>query len=167
MKISTNRLSEGGIAKLIVLSSIILILSGFALIDELPAYAEVADATATWQDLPNGNIETAVTDESSVIMPDSMAGKASWYVHPRFRTVLMAASTVYPKGSIVKVTNLANKKSVTVTIKDYGPDPKLHPDRVIDLNKVAFQKIASVRAGIINTKVDLIFLAPAASAKSQ
>lgn len=83
-------------------------------------------------------------------------GRASWYVHPRYRKELMAASTQFPRGAKVKVTNLANSKSVVVTIKDWGPDPVKHPDRVIDLNKVAFQKIASVRAGVINVRVEPI-----------
>jgi rare lipoprotein A len=66
----------------------------------------------------------------------------------------MAASTEFSRGAKVKVTNLDNNKSVIVTIKDWGPDPIKHPDRVIDLNKIAFQKIASTRAGIINVKVE-------------
>ncbi|MFA5020640.1 MAG: septal ring lytic transglycosylase RlpA family protein [Patescibacteria group bacterium] len=102
-------------------------------------------------------------DEGSTI-PDLCreeisAGRASWYVHPRYRQELMAASTVFPKGTRVKVTNLKNNKSVVVTIKDYGPDPIRHPDRVIDLNKVAFQKIANTRTGIINVTVEPVIAA--------
>ncbi len=84
-------------------------------------------------------------------------GKASWYVHPRYRGELMAASTIYPKGTSLKVINTANNKEVTVIVKDYGPDPVIHPDRVIDLSKEAFAKIANTSAGIINvtvTKID-------------
>jgi len=97
--------------------------------------------------------------DDSFLVPDPCreeisAGRASWYVHPRYRQELMAASTVFPRGTKVKVTNLKNNKSVVVTIKDYGPDPIRHPDRVIDLNKVAFAKIASTRTGIINVTVE-------------
>lgn len=83
-------------------------------------------------------------------------GKASWYVHPRYPKDLMAASTAYPRGAQVKVTNLANNKSVVVTIKDWGPDPAVHPDRILDLGKVAFSKIASTREGMINVLVEPI-----------
>lgn len=81
-------------------------------------------------------------------------GKASWYVHPKYKKELMAASVDFSFGSQVLVTNLANNKSVVVTIKDYGPDKSVHPDRVIDLGKEAFRKIASVGAGIIDVKVE-------------
>lgn len=81
-------------------------------------------------------------------------GTASWYVHPRYKKELMAASTDFSFGSKVKVTNLANGKQVVVTIKDYGPDKSVHPDRVIDLGKEAFKKIASTGAGVIQVKVE-------------
>lgn len=81
-------------------------------------------------------------------------GKASWYVHPRFPKELMAASTEFSFGSKVKVTNLANGKEVIVTIKDYGPVKALHPDRVIDLGREAFRKIASTGAGVIDVRVE-------------
>lgn len=119
--------------------------SAMALIGWLPAQAE---------DLPDWNPVTI--DISAPYRNILNDGHASWYVHPRYRNVLMAASTQYPKGTKVKVTNLKNNKSVIVVIKDYGPDPIRHPDRVIDLNKIAFQKIASVRTGIIDVRVELI-----------
>jgi hypothetical protein len=81
-------------------------------------------------------------------------GTASWYVHPRYKKELMAASVDFSFGSKVKVTNLANGKEVIVTIKDYGPDKGIHPDRVIDLGKEAFKKIAKTGAGVINVKIE-------------
>jgi rare lipoprotein A len=64
---------------------------------------------------------------------------------------LFAASTTIPKGSFAKVTNLANNKSIVVQINDYGPQGK---GRIIDLDKVAFQKIASIGAGVVGVKVE-------------
>ena len=81
-------------------------------------------------------------------------GRASWYVHPKYRKELMAASTQFSRGAKVKVTNLDNGKEVIVTIKDWGPDPAVHPDRVIDLGKEAFKKIASTKAGVIDVRVE-------------
>jgi rare lipoprotein A len=75
-------------------------------------------------------------------------------VHPKYKKELMAASTEYSFGSKVKVTNLANGKEVVVTIKDYGPVKALHPDRVLDLGKEAFKKIASTGAGVIEVRVE-------------
>lgn len=78
-------------------------------------------------------------------------GIASWY---KYKNGLFAASPDYPKGSVLKVTNLANNKSVEVTVNDYGPDRNIHPDRVIDLDYVAFSEIASPGAGLISVKVE-------------
>lgn len=162
MKLLNFRLDNCKTAKNFSLLIVVFLIIFSALIDRLPASAEVADATATWQDAPVNALDSIIGSEQII---NNVSGKASWYVHPHYRTILMAASTIYPKGSIVKVTNLANNKSVTVTIKDYGPDPIKHPERVIDLNKIAFQKIASTRAGIINVSVDVIFRATSTVAK--
>jgi uncharacterized protein YabE (DUF348 family) len=77
-------------------------------------------------------------------------GQGTWYA---WKGGLFAASTTIPKGAFVKVTNLANGKSVVVEINDYGPQGK---GRIIDLDKVAFAKIASLGAGVIGVKVERI-----------
>jgi D-alanyl-D-alanine carboxypeptidase len=77
-------------------------------------------------------------------------GKASWY---QYKGGLYAASPDFPKGSKIRVFNTLNNKYVDVEINDYGPDRSIHPDRVIDLDKRAFDSIADLGAGIINVKV--------------
>ncbi|MFH1326010.1 MAG: RlpA-like double-psi beta-barrel domain-containing protein [Candidatus Falkowbacteria bacterium] len=90
--------------------------------------------------------------------PEVMSvGNASWY---KYKNGNFAASPDFPKGSKLLVKNLENGKSIEVEINDYGPDRNLHPDRVIDLDKVAFSKIASVRDGIIKVGVDPLYIAP-------
>ncbi len=80
-----------------------------------------------------------------------VSGTASWY---KFKNGDFAASPDFAKGSILRVTNLANGKFVDVTINDFGPERVKHPDRVVDLDKVAFGKIASTKAGLIKVKVE-------------
>lgn len=77
-------------------------------------------------------------------------GQGTWYA---FKGGMFAASTSLPRGSYAKVTNLANGKSVVVQINDYGPFGK---GRIIDLDKVAFAKIAPLGAGVIGVKVEQI-----------
>jgi hypothetical protein len=84
-------------------------------------------------------------------------GKASWY---GYKGGNFAASPDFPKGSILRVTNIDNNKFIDVEINDYGPDRSLHLDRVIDLDKIAFGKIASLGAGIIDVKVEPIKINP-------
>ncbi len=71
-------------------------------------------------------------------------GQASWYA---YKGCDCAANPWLPKGSYVKVTNRANGKSVIVRINDRGP---FVPGRIIDLDKVAFKKIAPLGAGVID-----------------
>ncbi len=108
-------------------------------------YKEGVVRTATWQK------ELLVTVLSDGIMEK---GKASWYA---YKGGMFAASPDYPKGTKLKVTNLANGKSVIVEINDYGPDRSIHPDRVIDLDKVAFARIASLRLGLAEVVVDPLY----------
>lgn len=77
-------------------------------------------------------------------------GAASWYA---WTGTMAAANPWLPKGSYVKVTNMDNGKSVIVVINDRGP---FVPGRIIDLDKVAFEKIASIGAGVINVKMEEI-----------
>ena len=77
-------------------------------------------------------------------------GQATWYA---YKGGMFAASTTIPKGGYAKVTNTATGKSIVVQINDYGPQGK---GRIIDLDKVAFQKLASLGAGVIGVKVEQI-----------
>lgn len=91
-----------------------------------------------------------VTQGTYVKTGKSHRGAASWYAH----TGTMAAANPWlPMGSYVKVTNVANGKSVIVKINDRGP---FVPGRIIDLDRVAFAEIASVGAGVIDVKMEEI-----------
>lgn len=60
-------------------------------------------------------------------------------------------------GKKLLVKNLSNGKEVEVTITDYGPDPKIHPDRIIDLSGADFNKISGGVSGVLsNVGVALI-----------
>ncbi|HRY82509.1 MAG TPA: G5 domain-containing protein [Candidatus Moranbacteria bacterium] len=87
-------------------------------------------------------------------------GLGTWYKQPEHLFIgsesgegLYAANPWLPKGSYVKVTNKDNGKTVIVRINDRGP---FGPNRIIDLHTVAFQKIASLGAGVINVKMEEI-----------
>lgn len=90
------------------------------------------------------------TQGTFVKLGASHTGGASWYA---FTGTMAAANPWLPLGSYVKVTNLDNGKSVIVKINDRGP---FVGGRIIDLDKVAFAKIASIGAGVINVKMEEI-----------
>lgn len=81
-------------------------------------------------------------------------GEASWY---GYRGCDCAASPDYPKGTSLLVTNVDDPmKSITVVVNDYGPDRTVHPNRIIDLDKVAFAKLASLDLGLIDVRVTIL-----------
>lgn len=79
-------------------------------------------------------------------------GYASWYAYKRCPC---AASPDFPKGTLVRVTKLSKPiKSIVVKINDFGPERDLFPERVIDLDKVAFAALAPVGAGVMYVRVE-------------
>lgn len=72
------------------------------------------------------------------------------------------ASNTLPFGTRVKVTNLANKRSVVVRVNDRGPST---PDRVGDLSLAAARKIGAIKAGTINAKLEVVGMSKARGKK--
>lgn len=77
-------------------------------------------------------------------------GRASWY---SFTGELKCASLEHPIGTWLRVTNTANGRSVIVQVNDRGP---FVPDKIIDLDKVAFKKIGDIGQGVVPVKVEEI-----------
>lgn len=97
----------------------------------------------------------------------SQEGKASFYGGPTdpywegrttasgdvFRSALLtAASNSIPLGSMVRVTNKTNGKSVVVKVNDTGGFGEL--GRVIDLSYAAMKKLGGISSGVINVKIE-------------
>ncbi len=118
----------------------------------------------TWRPLltsdnPKEKYVTATTDATSgriivLYNPDTLSvGTASWY---KYKGGLFTASPDFAKGTVLRVYNLNNGKYVDVTVNDWGPERDKHPDRVVDLDYVAFSKIASPGAGLIPVKIETL-----------
>ncbi len=57
----------------------------------------------------------------------------------------------------VRVTNVANDKSVILRVNDRGPHERyVRQGRIIDLTKSAFSRICRTKAGIINVVVEFL-----------
>ncbi len=121
------------------------------------------------KDNPAEQYVSMTTDATSawlivLAQPEVMTvGNASWY---KYKEGLFAASPDFPKGTVLRVHNVNNGKFVDVTVNDYGPDRKIHPDRVIDLDRVAFEKIAPLGAGITKVRLEVLKEIPTAAAKA-
>lgn len=113
--------------------------------------------------LANLAIAQTLTGEASYYSVSSNGGTRTASGIPLSDVKLSAASNAYPLGSVVRVTNLANNKSVEVKITDRGPFAtkngktikplRPHPTRIIDLSRAAASSIYNLRTGKIKVKV--------------
>lgn len=76
---------------------------------------------------------------------------ASGYVHDNDDFV--AAHRTLPFGTFVRVTNLANMKSVIVSIMDRGPRRK---SRIIDVSKSAAEVLDFIKAGVTRVRIEVV-----------
>jgi len=66
---------------------------------------------------------------------------------------LTAAHKTLPFGTMVRVTNLKNKKSIIVKINDRGMKGK---KRIIDLSIAAAKELNMIGSGLIKVKVEVL-----------
>lgn len=97
-------------------------------------------------------------------MDSVLYGKASYY-GPKFhgrktangevfnQYALTAAHKTLPFGTVCRVINLDNGKSVIVRINDRGPFIK---GRIIDLSYGAAKRIDGIIAGVMNVKIEIL-----------
>ena len=131
-----------------------------------PAAAAAAPAVATPP--PAAPAAPAAAAPAAPVAPaatgDVTTGKAAWYGKKfngrktasgqRFNSAaLTAASNTLPFGTLVRVTNVKNKKSVTVRINDRGPK---QPDRIIDVTRAAAAKLGMLKSGLAEVEIKVV-----------
>lgn len=119
------------------------------------------------EDVVSVEEESITADLSLVEFVDKGSMKASWY-GPGFHGQKTANGEVYDQnsftaahkslkfGTLLKITNLKNSKSVVVRINDRGP--YIH-GRDLDLSKAAALELGMVRKGVAKIKVEEIKIA--------
>ena len=97
------------------------------------------------------------------------SGKIAWYgrkfagrrtasgEHFNPDALTMAHNTL-PFGTLVKVMNTKNKKSVTLRVNDRGPT---QADRVGDVSLAAARALGMTRSGVIDAELEVVGKAPA------
>jgi rare lipoprotein A len=92
-------------------------------------------------------------------------GTASWYGdkfhgrptssgEPYDMDDLTAAHRTLPMPSFIKVTNLANGKSVVLRVNDRGP---YHSNRIIDVSRKGAETLGFISRGIARVKLERVF----------
>lgn len=119
------------------------------------------------EDVVSVEEETITADRTLVEFVDKGSMKASWY-GPGFHGQKTANGEVYDQmsftaahkslkfGTLLKITNLKNDKSVVVRINDRGPYIQ---GRDLDLSKAAALELGMVKRGVAKIKVEEIKIA--------
>lgn len=115
-----------------------------------------------------GNRTYTLFGQTYNIIPDargfSEEGLASWYgekFHGHLTSngetydmyAMSAAHKTLPLPTYVRVTNLANQRSVVVRVNDRGP---FHSNRIIDLSYVAAYKLGMLANGTARVRVEAL-----------
>lgn len=147
----------------IIFIFVLIALVGFTLVvnDEKVTEPAANEVTASAEN------ETVSADRSLVDYVEMGTMKASWY-GPGFHGQKTANGEQYDQmsftaahktlkfGTLLKITNLRNKKSVVVRINDRGP---YIAGRDLDLSKAAALALGMVKRGVAKIKVEEIKIA--------
>lgn len=106
---------------------------------------------------PKHNEKTEIKTDTSGAGPVADIKIASYYDYKldgiawskNHRT---CASRDYPRKTMLRVTNIANMKSVDCLVNDYGPEA--WTNRHIDLSSFAFSQIADLRLGLAEVVIE-------------
>src|SRR5215813_6226072 len=91
---------------------------------------------------------------TAVFYSDKLVGHALTSGEKYDKNALTAAHRTIPLGTMVKVTNLKNNKSVVVRINDRGPHgPKTE---IIDLSGKAAQELDMIKDGRAKVKLEVV-----------
>ncbi len=149
----------------VLVISVMILLVGFTIATN-EANTETLPASKTLVTSVNNDVNSINSQTSIVNYIDKGDMVASWY-GPHFhgkttangeifnQMAFTAASKSLRFGTLLKVTNLRNDKSVIVRINDRGP---YISGRQLDLSKAAAQALNMQRRGVVRVKVQQLSL---------
>ena len=137
--------------------------SDIAMPTETPAQPAAPKTSVGVQPAPSKPVQPPVKTSPATASKLPQTGEASWYgaQHQGKQTAsgtiydqarLTAAHPSLPFGSKIKVTNLANGKSVEVEITDRGP---FAGNRIIDLSQAAAKALEMIESGTATVRLEL------------
>jgi rare lipoprotein A len=141
------------------------LISGQALAQQASAPAAApAAAPAPVPALPAPAAPAATTPAAPAATGDFLTGKLAWY-GSKFAGRRTASGEAYnpnaltmahrtlPFGTRVKVTNLANKRSVVLRVNDRGPTD---PGRIGDVSQAAAKRLGMIRSGVVDAEITVV-----------
>ena len=112
-----------------------------------------------------GRPERAATAPAPRPPLEVVTGEAAYYARrfegrrtasgaPFRNAEMVAAHRRYPFGTVLRVTNLSNQRSVEVTVVDRGPYGRR--TRILDLSRAAAERLNYLREGRAEVKVEVL-----------
>jgi rare lipoprotein A len=84
---------------------------------------------------------------------DSLHGNPTASGEPYDRRALTAAHRQLPFGTVIRVTNLENGRSVQLRINDRGP---FVDGRIVDVSRRAAEDLDFVRDGVVDVRLEVL-----------
>jgi rare lipoprotein A len=145
--------------------------------ENIPAYPQLApDPAPPPTPSPNatpGQVPDRVQNALSDDVLETVTGEATFYADrfegrrtasgvPFRQNQMVAAHRAYPFGTVLRVTNMNNQRSVNVRVVDRGPfgPAKVAERKVIDLSRRAAQQIGMIGAGRAVVQVEVLEWGP-------
>jgi rare lipoprotein A len=124
------------------------------------AFAAVADACARRVPAAPAPLPTRVLETRTGLASyygEEFHGKLTASGRPFDMNAMVAAHPTYPFGTRLRVTNLANGRSVEVRVQDRGPARRPRADGVIlDLSRGAAERLGFIRQGRTRVRLDVL-----------
>ena len=144
-----------GFRSLLLVAAMLAVGCGIASAQTSPAPAAPASAPAA---APAVNATASVETGKIAWYGRKFAGRRTASGEIFNPDALTMAHKTLPFGTRVKVTNLANKKSVTLRVNDRGPT---QADRIGDVSLAAARQLGMVRSGVADAELVVVSEAPA------
>jgi len=124
----------------------------------------VADDKAVIGEQTVADSDTGHTTFNDISVLETVTGIASYYADAFNGKItysgevynmygISAAHPTYPMGTVLRITNLNNGKTVMLKVNDRMP---YNPDRIIDLSLGAAQKLDMVHDGLAKVKIEVL-----------
>jgi rare lipoprotein A len=114
-----------------------------------PSAADAAPASASTPDASGGR----VTEGRLAYYGAKFAGLKTANGERFDPDALTMAHRTLPFGTLVKVTNLANRRSVVVRVNDRGPAVR---SRLADVSHAAAQRLRMLGAGVVKARFEVV-----------
>lgn len=95
---------------------------------------------------------------SAAFISEELEGQKTANGETYDQSQLVAAHASYPMGTVVRVTNPENKRTVEVRVIDRIAPPQSSDQPIIDLSRAAAQQLGFTEKGIAKVQTDVITL---------